>query len=92
MENTYRYCELNKELQAVQVVSGLVPKESEAYRELIKIEIGILEEKRDILNGKEKMSNHNNCLYCHATALGQTVFLNTHDIADVIKEYVKEYE
>ncbi|MES9779182.1 hypothetical protein, partial [Bacillus velezensis] len=39
-----------------KVVSGLLPKESEAYRELIKIEIGILEEKRDILNGKEKMN------------------------------------
>ncbi|KXZ22429.1 hypothetical protein P4T89_12510 [Bacillus nakamurai] len=56
MENTYRYYKLNKELQAVKVVSGLLPKESEAYRELIKIEIGILEEKRDILNGKEKMN------------------------------------
>lgn len=56
MENTYRYCELNKELQAVQVVSGLLPKESEAYRELIKIEIGILEEKRELLNGKGKMN------------------------------------
>ncbi|WJM63815.1 hypothetical protein QTN46_09475 [Bacillus amyloliquefaciens] len=56
MENTYHYCKLNKELQAVKVVSGLLPKESEAYRELIKIEIGILEEKRDILNGKGKMN------------------------------------
>ncbi|MGG0930655.1 hypothetical protein ABE150_01280 [Bacillus amyloliquefaciens] len=56
MENTYRYCELNKALQAVQVVSGLLPKESEAYRELIKIEIGILEEKRELLNGKGKMN------------------------------------
>ncbi|AME04843.1 hypothetical protein [Bacillus sp. SDLI1] len=56
MENTYRYYKLNKELQAVKVVSGLLPKESEAYRELIKIEIGILEEKRDVLNGKEKMN------------------------------------
>ncbi|MBN7742790.1 hypothetical protein JYA35_09315 [Bacillus velezensis] len=56
MENIYRYYKLNKGLQAVKVVSGLLPKESEAYRELIKIEIGILEEKRDILNGKEKMN------------------------------------
>ncbi|MED3442264.1 hypothetical protein P4393_23005 [Bacillus subtilis] len=56
MENTYRYYKLNKELQAVRVVSGLLPKESEAYRELIKIEIGILEEKRDILNCKGKMN------------------------------------
>ncbi|WP_342494127.1 hypothetical protein [Bacillus sp. FSL R5-0447] len=56
MENTYHYYKLNKELQAVKVVSGLLPKESEAYRELIKIEIGILEEKRDILNGKGKMN------------------------------------
>ncbi|RDY88705.1 hypothetical protein [Bacillus amyloliquefaciens] len=56
MENTYRYYKLNKELQAVKVVSRLLPKESEAYRELIKIEIGILEEKRDILNGKGKMN------------------------------------
>ncbi|MEK4632521.1 hypothetical protein P5667_11590 [Bacillus velezensis] len=56
MENTDRYCELNKELQAVKVVSGLFPKESEAYRELIKIEIGILEEKRELLNDKGKMN------------------------------------
>ncbi|MEN4815348.1 hypothetical protein [Bacillus velezensis] len=56
MENTYHYYKLNKELQAVKVVSGLLAKESEAYRELIKIEIGILEEKRDILNGKGKMN------------------------------------
>ncbi|MEE4534969.1 MULTISPECIES: hypothetical protein [Bacillus] len=56
MENVYRYYKLNKGLQAVKVVSGLLPKGSEAYRELIKIEIGILEEKRDILNGKGKMN------------------------------------
>ncbi|AUS16025.1 hypothetical protein HRF59_05215 [Bacillus velezensis] len=56
MENTYRYYKLNKELQAVKVVSGLLPKESEAYRELIKIEIEILEEKRELLNGKGKMN------------------------------------
>ncbi|WES02212.1 hypothetical protein [Bacillus velezensis] len=56
MENTYRYYKLNKELQAVKVVCGLLPKESEAYRELIKIEIGILEEKRELLNGKGKMN------------------------------------
>ncbi|WP_331828034.1 hypothetical protein [Bacillus velezensis] len=56
MENTYHYYKLNKELQAVQVVSGLLRKESEAYRELIKIEIGILEEKRELLNGKGKMN------------------------------------
>ncbi|OAZ62893.1 hypothetical protein SRCM100169_02116 [Bacillus siamensis] len=31
-------------------------------------------------------------LYCHATSLGQTVFHNTHEIADVFKEYVKKYE
>ncbi|MGX7835800.1 hypothetical protein ACWKSR_11680, partial [Campylobacter fetus subsp. venerealis] len=41
---------------AVKVVSGLLPKESEAYRELIKIEIEILEEKRELLNGKGKMN------------------------------------
>ncbi|MEC5261341.1 hypothetical protein [Bacillus amyloliquefaciens] len=56
MENTYRYYKLNKGLQAVKVVSELFPKESEAYRELIKIEIGILEEKRELLNGKGKMN------------------------------------
>ncbi|MGF0223580.1 hypothetical protein P5495_019390 [Bacillus velezensis] len=56
MENIYRYYKLNKGLQAVKVVSELFPKESEAYRELIKIEIGILEEKRELLNGKGKMN------------------------------------
>ncbi|MCX2885857.1 hypothetical protein OQE43_16290 [Bacillus velezensis] len=56
MENSYRYYKLNKGLQAVKVVSELFPKESEAYRELIKIEIGILEEKRELLNGKGKMN------------------------------------
>ncbi len=54
MENTYHYYKLNKELQAVKVVSGLLPKESEAYRELIKIEIGILEEREIFLMAKEK--------------------------------------
>ena len=33
MENVYRYYKLNKGLQAVKVVSGLLPKGSEAYRE-----------------------------------------------------------
>ncbi|WP_406842599.1 hypothetical protein [Bacillus velezensis] len=56
MENIYRYYKLNKGLQAVKAVSELVPKESEAYKELIKIEIGILEEKRELLNGKGKMN------------------------------------
>ncbi|MFU8710506.1 hypothetical protein [Bacillus velezensis] len=56
MKNSYRYYKLNKGLQAVKVVSELFPKESEAYRELIKIEIGILEEKRELLNGKGKMN------------------------------------
>ncbi|MDV5127061.1 hypothetical protein ACO7RW_01025 [Bacillus amyloliquefaciens] len=56
MENIYRYYKLNKGLQAVKVVSELFPKESEAYRELIKVEIGILEEKRELLNGKGKMN------------------------------------
>ncbi|MEC2354085.1 hypothetical protein P9H15_10300 [Bacillus velezensis] len=56
MENTYHYYKLNKDLQAVKAVSRFLPKESEAYRELIKVEIGILEEKRDILNGKGKMN------------------------------------
>ncbi|MEC1393688.1 hypothetical protein P9D26_10120 [Bacillus velezensis] len=56
MENIYCYYKLNKGLHAVKVVSGLFPKESEAYRELIKIEIGILEEKRELLNGKGKMN------------------------------------
>ncbi|WP_340191455.1 hypothetical protein [Bacillus amyloliquefaciens] len=42
---------------------------------------------------QEEIKNSNkNCLYCHATALGQTLFHNTHDITDVIKECVKKYE
>ncbi|MGG4380247.1 hypothetical protein ABEW22_19485 [Bacillus velezensis] len=56
MENTYHYYKLNKDLQAVKAVSRFLPKESEAYRELIKVEIGILEEKRELLNGKGKMN------------------------------------
>ncbi|MGG1363524.1 hypothetical protein ABE287_18035 [Bacillus velezensis] len=45
----------------------------------------------DCLQAETKES-HNNCLYCHATALGQTVFTHTREITDVIKEYVKKYE
>ncbi|MCY7948350.1 hypothetical protein P8891_12030 [Bacillus atrophaeus] len=41
---------------------------------------------------EEIKNNNSNCLYYHATALGQTVFHNTREITDVIKEYVKKYE
>ncbi|ASZ03859.1 MULTISPECIES: hypothetical protein [Bacillus] len=40
---------------------------------------------------QEEIKNiDNHPLYSHATSLGQTVFHNTHEIVDVVKEYVKK--